>query len=132
MKRSPLKRKTPLRRGISKLANVAKRKRAQARKDAEWRKQFLHLHPWCEIGPVLMGWLEMRSDSQAARWARKHPCLIFASEVHERIKRSRGGSTTDATNVMATCRPCHEFTEAHPQAAQNAGLLMSNPKWRNR
>ena len=115
MKRSgPLKR----RKGLDR---VSKRRRPALTKAARWRRKYLDEHSWCEIGPVL--W-----SKEQLVWAGR--CTLIATELHERIKRSRGGSTTDPENVIPTCRSCHEFTERYPKTATAYGLLASNPDWR--
>ncbi len=49
-----------------------------------------------------------------------------SAEVHEVVKRSRGGSIVDDENVLALCggpKGCHAFTEAEPRLATLAGML---------
>ena len=53
--------------------------------------------------------------------------FLHPSEVHEKRKRSRGGSITDDANVLALCRSCHAFTEAEPRLSTLAGML--TPSW---
>ncbi len=48
-----------------------------------------------------------------------------ATDVHEKLRRSAGGSITDDANVLALCRPCHEWVHHHPEAAMKRGLLES-------
>lgn len=52
-----------------------------------------------------------------------------AVDVHERLKRSRGGSITDPDHghMVTACRPCHEMTEAHPAEATRRRMLL--PSW---
>jgi hypothetical protein len=52
-----------------------------------------------------------------------------AVDVHERLKRSRGGKITDPrqAHMVALCRPCHEMTEAQPAEATRRRLLL--PSW---
>lgn len=52
------------------------------------------------------------------------------TEVHEKLKRSRGGSILDPDNVLALCHACHFFTEAEPRLATMAGML--TPSWEKR
>lgn len=118
MKRGkPLHRKTPLNRGLSRLNPIAKRKQSKARKDAQWRRAFLLDNSWCEIGPVLF------NEVRGRAWLMTFPCGILATEPHEIVKRSRGGSITDPDNILATCRDCHQFTEVYPSLATQYGLL---------
>lgn len=52
-----------------------------------------------------------------------------AVDVHERLKRSRGGSITDPNqgHMVTICRACHEMTEAEPAEATRRRLLL--PSW---
>lgn len=52
-----------------------------------------------------------------------------AVDVHERLKRSRGGKITDPdqAHMVTLCRPCHEMTEAEPAEATHRRLLL--PSW---
>lgn len=120
MKRTELRRKTPLIRGVSKLRRVAKRKQKFAADEAKWRRQYLMAHPFC-----MAGWVRARKGCLFDL-----PCTGTAIELHEIVKRSRGGSITDPENVVPICRNCHRFTEEYPAIATKIGLLASNPKWR--
>lgn len=50
-------------------------------------------------------------------------------DVHERIKRSRGGSILDPdqAHMVTVCRACHDMTEAEPAEASRRQLLL--PSW---
>lgn len=51
-----------------------------------------------------------------------------SAEVHEIVKRSRGGSILEDANVLALCggpSGCHAFTESEPRLATLAGMLRS-------
>lgn len=51
-----------------------------------------------------------------------------SAEVHEIVKRSRGGSILEDANVLALCggpKGCHAFTESEPRLATMAGMLRS-------
>lgn len=52
-----------------------------------------------------------------------------AVDVHERIKRSRGGNILDPdqAHMVTTCRACHEKTETHPAEAERRRALL--PSW---
>lgn len=52
-----------------------------------------------------------------------------AVDVHERIKRSRGGNILDPdqAHMVTTCRACHEATESHPAEATRRRALL--PSW---
>lgn len=53
-------------------------------------------------------------------------CKKRADDMHEKRKRSRGGSITDPSNIAHLCRSCHEWTEAEPALATQVGLLVSS------
>jgi hypothetical protein len=134
MERTELERKTPMKRGTSRLNAVSARRRPAFRRATKWRQQYLAEHPNCEIdlswGSSLLG-LTLDECSVVFHWIGFRPCTWQSVDVHEVIKRGRGGSTTDEGNVLACCRNCHDFTEAHPRVATALGLLASNPKWRD-
>lgn len=44
-----------------------------------------------------------------------------STDVHELKSRGRGGSITDETNVVAICRPCHNWITTHPAEAEAQG-----------
>ncbi|MFZ4431565.1 MAG: HNH endonuclease signature motif containing protein [Microthrixaceae bacterium] len=48
-------------------------------------------------------------------------------DMHERKKRSRGGSVLDPANIALLCRPHHEWTETNPAEATLMGFL--TPSW---
>ena len=52
-----------------------------------------------------------------------------AVDVHERLKRSRGGNILDPdqAHMVTLCRACHELTEAEPAEATRRRLLL--PSW---
>lgn len=48
-----------------------------------------------------------------------------ATDVHEMLRRSAGGSITDDANVLAVCRRCHTWIHANPAQAIALGYLKS-------
>lgn len=60
------------------------------------------------------------------RWACRGAKAV---DVHERLKRSRGGSITDPRHghMVTACRACHELTEAEPAEATRRRMLL--PSW---
>lgn len=50
-------------------------------------------------------------------------------DVHERLKRSRGGDILDPVqaHMVTACRACHDWTEREPAAATAARALL--PSW---
>lgn len=45
-----------------------------------------------------------------------------SQDIHEVVSRARGGSITDVSNLMAVCRPCHDWITRNPAAAETLGL----------
>ena len=120
-RRAMLKRITPLKRG------AGFKPWRQSIEQAEWRRKYLASHQACQ-GPTYMrtdvGCTELQLLQRAKAAGR---CLGIATELHEKKKRSRGGSPIDAANVVPLCRRCHEFTERYPVLATKLGLLI--PSW---
>jgi hypothetical protein len=48
-------------------------------------------------------------------------------DVHEKIRRSQGGSILDESNLLCVCRPCHRRIGNYPQLAFDLGL--AEPGW---
>ena len=77
-----------------------------------------------------------RRDLVAALLADRPRCEIQwvcrgarAVDVHERLKRSRGGKITDPiqAHMVTACRACHEMTEREPAEATRRRMLL--PSW---
>lgn len=92
VKRSPLKRKTPLR------YRSAKRERLYVQRRL--------------LVAVL---LDERPICQYPRCARR------SVDVHELLSRARGGSIVDRTNCVAICREHHDWITTHPAEAEATG-----------
>lgn len=126
MKRTPLQRKTPLRartplqvrpleRGATTLPRATRIQPRSPRRQAamvDRRKlvaQLLKERPVCE-----------------ARWACRGARAV---DVHERLKRSRGGNILDPAqaHMVTLCRACHELTESRPAEATRRRMLL--PSW---
>lgn len=121
MKRTPLQRRTPLRAtnpegGRASLPNprarIAPRSEKRQADMVERRALVVRLlaeRPTCE-----------------ARWACRGARSV---DVHERIKRSRGGNILDPVqaHMVTLCRACHERTETHPAEATARRMLL--PSW---
>jgi len=103
MKRSPLKRKTPLKRSTkplkrTRLSPVSKKQQKRLRDYSAVRKDYLDEHPVCEA------------------------CLQRpAEEIHH--KEGRGSKTADPTTFMSICRRCHNWIHANPNRAREEGWL---------
>lgn len=52
-------------------------------------------------------------------------CTGWATDGHELLLRSSGGSITDPANVMPVCRPCHRvITEMAADEAREKGFRL--------
>jgi len=103
MKRSPLKRKTRLKRSAkplkrTPLSPVSKKQQKRLQDYSVVRKAYLEEHPVCEA----CGQRE-------------------ATEIHH--KEGRGSKTADPTTFMSICRRCHNWIHAHPNRAREEGWL---------
>lgn len=124
MKRTPLTRKsalrsnsvltrTPLKNGGA-LRAVGSRKKREIAETSEFRKEYLATIPDCEIGPLIL----------EKRYTGYRNCTKRATCLHERKKRSQGGSLVDPVNLMASCTFCNGWVEDHPAMARSLGLVV--------
>lgn len=107
MKRSPIRRRTPLRKVSPKTA-------ARNRKRAAFRAAELASRPYCE--------------AQGSIWTHDpsyNRCSMISVDLHEPLTRARGGDILDPKNTVALCRPCHDWIHNNPAAATDLGLLIS-------
>jgi hypothetical protein len=132
MKRSPLARRTPLKRGGSlarrtPLRSMSRKRSKQQRERYRMVRSELNRRPRCEAGPLIRGlWDEMYGWQKAeAMWATMG-CGGRACDVHEPLTRARGGSITDPTNTVTVCRWCHGWIHQHVEKATQLGLLVSS------
>lgn len=104
MKRSPLRRRTPMRRQ----STSHQQQRAEY---TEFRADYLAAHPECEAFPRCDDW-------------RDPVCTIRADQLHHIKPRGRGGAVTAADNVLAVCGACHRWIHANPIRARELRLLI--------
>lgn len=120
VKRTPLARRTPLKgatlqRGGGSLSRATRVKPQSVKRQAAMVErralvaQLLAARPTCE-----------------ARWVCRGARAV---DVHERIKRSRGGNILDPdqAHMVTVCRACHEMTEREPAEATRRRMLL--PSW---
>lgn len=50
-------------------------------------------------------------------------CAYRAAHVHHRLMRSQLGKDTP-DNLLAVCRPCHDYIHQHPAESYAAGWLI--------
>lgn len=97
MKRQPLKRKTALRHRSAKRAALYRRERVPL------VRQLLAERPRCQVP-----------------W-----CTRRSVDVHEVLRRSRGGSISDVANLRCLCRECHDqITFRCPEWAYELGFAL--------
>jgi hypothetical protein len=109
MKRTPLKRKTPLKRSGS-LAAVSKKRAKLNRARAVFVADELSKRQTCEANIPDV-------------------CTRRATELHEPILRSFGGSILDVENSVAICRLCHTWVHDNVGEARELGLIKSAPPY---
>ena len=121
MKRTPLHRRTPLRRVSLKRQRLMQQRRMFVAGQ-------LALRPDCEAGPLIGIYRVDRYGVQRGqRLIRQaYPCSGRSVDIHEPLTRARGGSILDPANTVAVCRGCHDWIHAHPESATRLGLLASN------
>jgi hypothetical protein len=108
VKRSPLRRRTPLRR----FGRISPRSAKRIALDVERRAfvaRILSERPRCEM-----------LNDHAVR------CHRASEHVHEKLTRARGGDILDPTNVLAVCFHCHRAIHDNPAWATAKGLLISS------
>lgn len=126
MKRTPLQRRTPLqaRTGLERGTGLAPGKPLERRARVAPRSA-KRAADMVERRALVASLLAARPRCEA-RWVCRGAKAV---DVHERVKRSRGGSILDPTqaHMVTVCRACHEMTEAHPAEATRRRLLL--PSW---
>lgn len=75
----------------------------------------------CQIGPVLRR--AYYADSYDIRAAHVD-CLDEPSGIHERRKRSSGGSLTVLANLLPACTWHNQWCEREPEIAHELGLVV--------
>lgn len=123
MKRSPLERKTPLKRGTSELKRtplkqVSKKRQELNRKRRTFVDEMLKDFRYCQVG------VDIKSVDES------HWCQVRSVDVHEIKTRARGGSIIDRANCLAICRSCHDWIHRNPKQATDLGFLES--QWMSR
>ena len=77
--------------------------------------------PWCEACAVFAGFDRCEGDDTSIYVQAR------SMDAHELIRRSRGGSILDETNILMVCRPCHTRVGSSPLTAERVGLEL--PSW---
>lgn len=74
--------------------------------------------PWCEACPIFAA-----HDGKVTYVRRP------SVDIHEKVRRSQGGSILDEANLLAVCRECHQRIGNYPALAIDLGL--AEPGWTN-
>jgi hypothetical protein len=104
VKRTPLKRKTPLR---AKRGMVRVPLRAKGRRSAGWNRS--------------RQWTLDRAHGRCEALVHED-CTKRAEHVHHILMRSQGGSD-DPANLLACCHLCHHWIHHHPALSYRLGFL---------
>jgi hypothetical protein len=99
---------TPLKRGESRLSSTTPIRKVSPRRAKENRVRRKNLI--AEFGP---------NPECAIKW--DAGCRGWAEHGHEILKRSRGGSITDVSNVVPACDYCNGQVEDFPDEAMKRG-----------
>jgi hypothetical protein len=114
MRKTPLKRKTPLRgnpetikawknRTAAPLSQFSRKRKTDAPVYSRKRNAFLSTHAYCQA--LVPGFCTGRSE-----------------DVHHKAGRT-GTNYLDEETWLATCRRCHDWIHEHPNKAREKGLL---------
>jgi len=93
-------------------------KRRSDKKEAEYKlrrplvKRLLGERPWCEACPVF-------AAHDGLMMYQRRPSV----DLHEKIRRSQGGSILDEENILCVCRQCHNRIGNYPQLAFDLDLV---------
>lgn len=140
MKRTPLQRKTPLKRGTKglKSSNGLKPggplKRSPLKSRSDERAKFMR-----EVrAPLVAAMVETGVTCQIAPILREAGipalCERSISGLHERRKRSSGGSLVNSKNLIPACSWCNSFIEIEPKLVRELTgdrlvVRSSDPEW---
>lgn len=127
LKRTPLMRGKPLKRGSKPLVRetglnrgsvelkrgkqlnpVSKKRRKVSGPRRAFVERILTERPRCEACLPIRGGRHQRRSV----------------DVHELIRRGQGGSILEDYNVLAVCRPCHDWIGDHPEEAREYGVAI--------
>lgn len=110
MKKTPIKRKTPLRRASKPMRRVSKRRAGENREYSIVRMRYLMEHPWCEackkVRPIMSAAFGPGASTEIHH---------FRGKLHRLLNDSRF--------FLAVCRECHDFIHDNGYAARRLGLL---------
>lgn len=114
----------------------AKAGRADAAARSARRRVIEDAEGACQVRPVLIAalrddWDPLAYDDAVEVEKALRRCTFQAQGVHERRKRSSGGSLSTPANLMAACNRCNDWVEDRPLIAHRLGLVVrpGDPEW---
>lgn len=118
MKRTPLKRKTPLKRGTKGLKRTRLKPMSDAKKIEHGhylieKALYLRDHPYCECHDFVSGHRGLYIISRG---------MVHSRDVHH--KKRRGKLLRAQEWWLACCRNCHDYIEANKKWARSVGLIL--------
>lgn len=119
MKRSPLQRKTPLRRvAISPRTTPLKRSTARLRLHAPGKPRVTAAERRARklVRKRSQGWCEIQVPGL---------CMTLATDWSHRIREGQGGPWSPVNGLHA-CRPCHSWTHSNPAASRVKGWALKS------
>ncbi len=143
MKRSPLKRRTPLRsqgqgsssdsttrppmRRNSPLAKVSPKRRRQEKARRECVDAVIARDGGCQFWHHVNDYGGAFLRSTGTEWHVPDSAPLWCSpglDVHEPAKRSHGADPTNPDECICLCRAHHDWVHASPKTAEDLGLLL--------
>lgn len=85
-------------------------------------ERLLKERPQCQACSIIANWNTQETQAKHVTFKERS-----ALDIHEIKRRSQGGSLLDDENLLAVCRKCHDWINAHPKQAERVGL--SVPGW---
>lgn len=115
MRRSPLKRKTELKRGISQLKRTPMKRAAMTHRSPSSKSLIPYRVRWA-VRLRSQGWCEAATPGCPNGWHR-------ADHLHHVLTRSLGGEHTEA-NLLHVCGDGHLWIHQHPATSYESGWLV--------
>ncbi len=109
------------------LRSVSKKRASIQGQRRKLVQEQLAVRPQCEAGEPIYMWHQNNFGAEHAQEKRRTDrCQGRATDIHEPLQRSAGGSILDVDNTIAVCRRCHDWIHGHPDVAKSLGLLRNS------
>ena len=112
MKRTPLKRKTPMKRNQKPLKRTPLKRVSQSKNAKAKRKSY---------ASAKREYMEDRENPNHCERCEVELGIKFLDLHH---KAGRGKNLSNKSTFTAICRPCHDWIHAHPKDARETGWLV--------